>query len=72
MRRKILIVLLALGTVGGFGAGFASLHHRHRCHAAHGHSHAAGWHRQASVAHEGAARDRCDRAAEAPSEAPTR
>jgi hypothetical protein len=29
MRRKILITLLALGTVGGYGAGFASL----ACHA---------------------------------------
>lgn len=25
MRRKILITILALGTVGGFGAGFASM-----------------------------------------------
>ncbi len=28
MRRRLLIVVLALGTVLGFGAGFASLHHR--------------------------------------------
>jgi hypothetical protein len=28
MRRRILIVLLALGTIGGYGAGIASL----RCH----------------------------------------
>ncbi|MFO0759276.1 MAG: hypothetical protein U0359_22480 [Byssovorax sp.] len=29
MRRRLLIVLLALGTVGGYGMGFAQL----RCHA---------------------------------------
>jgi len=28
MRRRIAIVLLTLGTIGGYGAGFASL----RCH----------------------------------------
>jgi hypothetical protein len=27
MRRRIAIVLLAIGTVGGFASGFASLHH---------------------------------------------
>lgn len=27
MRRRILIAVLALGTLLGFGAGFASLHH---------------------------------------------
>jgi hypothetical protein len=31
MKRKILIVLLSLGTVGGFGAGFASMGHK-SCH----------------------------------------
>jgi hypothetical protein len=30
MRRRIAIVLLALGTVGGYASGFASLH---QCHA---------------------------------------
>jgi hypothetical protein len=39
MRRKILIAVLALGTVGGYASGFAHLHHMHgRCaafHAAH-------------------------------------
>lgn len=31
MRRKMLIVLLSLGTVGGYAAGFASLGcHQHR------------------------------------------
>jgi hypothetical protein len=36
MRRRIAIVLLALGTVGGYAAGFHSLHHHaHRCFAAH-------------------------------------
>ncbi|WXH31821.1 hypothetical protein WA016_05800 [Myxococcus stipitatus] len=29
MRRRLLIVLLGLGTVGGFASGFASLAHRH-------------------------------------------
>lgn len=34
MRRRLLIVLLALGTVGGFSSGFASVaRHRYRCHA---------------------------------------
>ncbi len=28
MRRRALIVLLALGTVGGFASGFAHAHHR--------------------------------------------
>jgi hypothetical protein len=34
MKRKILIAVLALGVIGGFGAGFASLarHHRGHCH----------------------------------------
>ncbi len=32
MKRKLLIVALALGTVGGFSAGFASLACRHRHH----------------------------------------
>ena len=31
MRRRILIAVLALGTVLGFGAGFASLHRRGGC-----------------------------------------
>lgn len=31
MRRRILIVLLALGTVGGYASGFASLRHRSHC-----------------------------------------
>lgn len=33
MRRRLLIVLLAMGTVGGYASGFARLaHHRHSCH----------------------------------------
>ncbi|WP_426753836.1 hypothetical protein [Myxococcus sp. Y35] len=37
MRRRLLIVLLALGTVGGYASGFARLarhrsHERHHCH----------------------------------------
>ncbi|MFP2928010.1 hypothetical protein ACLESO_22980 [Pyxidicoccus sp. 3LG] len=34
MRRRLLIVLLALGTFGGYASGFASIarHHRYRCH----------------------------------------
>ena len=31
MRRRILIAVLGLGTVLGFGAGFASLRHRGAC-----------------------------------------
>jgi hypothetical protein len=38
MKRKILIGLLALGALGGFAAGFASL----RCHRGWGH-HERGW-----------------------------
>ncbi|WP_164012803.1 hypothetical protein [Pyxidicoccus trucidator] len=34
MRRRLLVVLLALGTVGGYASGFASVaRHRYRCHA---------------------------------------
>ncbi|MBU8898314.1 hypothetical protein KRR26_22135 [Corallococcus sp. M34] len=34
MPRRLLIILLAAGTVGGYASGFASLAHRHRaCHA---------------------------------------
>jgi hypothetical protein len=38
VRRKILIAVLALGTVGGYAAGFASLHAHHAacCRAHHG------------------------------------
>ncbi len=34
MRRRLLIALLALGTVGGYASGFASMARRHhsRCH----------------------------------------
>jgi hypothetical protein len=31
MRRRILVVLFALGTIGGFGSGFASLRNRSQC-----------------------------------------
>jgi hypothetical protein len=31
MRRRILIVLLALGTVGGYSSGVASLRYRSHC-----------------------------------------
>ena len=31
MRRRILIVLLALGTVGGYSSGIASLRYRKHC-----------------------------------------
>jgi hypothetical protein len=34
MRRRILIVLFALGTVGGYSSGFASLRHRSHCRGA--------------------------------------
>jgi hypothetical protein len=34
MRRRLLMFVLALGAVAGFGSGFHSLrhHHRHACH----------------------------------------
>ncbi len=31
MRRRILIVLLALGTIGGYSSGIASLRYRSHC-----------------------------------------
>jgi hypothetical protein len=31
MRRRIVIALLALGTVGGYASGFASLRYRSHC-----------------------------------------
>ena len=36
MKRRILILALALGTIGGYAAGFAHLRH-HGCHANHAH-----------------------------------
>ncbi len=33
MRRRIVIALLALGTVVGYGSGIASAVHQHRMHA---------------------------------------
>lgn len=32
LRRMVLAVMLALGTVSGFGAGFAAMHGHHRHH----------------------------------------
>ncbi|AEI68760.1 hypothetical protein [Corallococcus macrosporus] len=43
MRRRLLVVLLALGTVGGYASGFASLA-RHRHHLRH-HCHHGAWER---------------------------
>jgi len=34
MRRRIVIALLALGTVGGYASGFASLRYRSHCRSA--------------------------------------
>jgi len=34
MKRRILIVLFALGTVGGYSSGIASLRHRSHCRGA--------------------------------------
>lgn len=31
MRRRVLIVLLALGTIGGYSSGIASLRYRKHC-----------------------------------------
>lgn len=42
MRRKALIVLLALGTVVGFGSGFHRVAHRMGCHRAGWGSHGMG------------------------------
>lgn len=46
MRRRIVIALLALGTVAGYGSGIAHAVHAHRMHA----GQCAGWHHD----HEGA------------------
>jgi|JI10StandDraft_1071094.scaffolds.fasta_scaffold425769_2 hypothetical protein len=40
MKRRLLMFVLFLGTVGGYGAGFHSLYRHH-----HGHAHACGWSR---------------------------
>jgi hypothetical protein len=42
MRRRIVIALLALGTVVGYGSGIA---HAVRWHCVH-HAHCAGWHHE--------------------------
>ena len=56
MRRTLLIVLLSLGTVGGFAAGFARLHYyRH---------HGYGWHGPGRERFEDRVADVCVRAAE--------
>jgi hypothetical protein len=39
MRRRILIVLLALGTIGGYSSGIASLRYRSHCRKAWTHAH---------------------------------
>jgi len=46
MRRRIVIALLALGTIAGYGSGIAHAVHMHRARwAHHGDSgHCAGWH----------------------------
>ncbi|HYH96182.1 hypothetical protein [Hyalangium sp.] len=31
MRRRILIAMLTLGTIGGYASGFSSLRHRSQC-----------------------------------------
>lgn len=41
MRRRLLIVLLALGTVGGYSSGIASLRYRKHCRRAWSEAHAA-------------------------------
>ncbi|QRN94607.1 hypothetical protein JRI60_36600 [Archangium violaceum] len=39
MRRRALIILLAVGTIAGYSSGFASLYRWHR----YGHGHGQGW-----------------------------
>jgi len=56
MRRGLLIVLLSIGTVGGFAAGFARLHHCRQ----HGH----GWHGERHQQFENHVADVCVSAAE--------
>lgn len=59
MRRKFWIVLLSIGTVGGFAAGFARLHH-YRHHGGDG----CGWHGGQHQRFENRVADICVRAAE--------
>jgi hypothetical protein len=42
MRRKIVIALLAFGTIAGYGSGIAHAVHHHHSHCA-GWSHESGW-----------------------------
>jgi hypothetical protein len=44
MKRKVLMVLLGVGAVAGFGAGFARL-----CHVGYGHHRGAGFGRHAEL-----------------------
>jgi hypothetical protein len=63
MRRRILMVLLALGAFGGFAAGFASL--RCRAHGPH------GWHSRRAAFEQRVAQTCVDAALRArPAEAP--
>ena len=58
MRRRFWIVLLSIGTVGGFAAGFARLHHyRH-------HGDGCSWHGEHHQQFEDRVADVCLRAAE--------
>jgi len=58
MRRRLWIVLLSIGTIGGFAAGFARMHHyRH-------HGHGWGWHGRDRQHFEDHIADVCVRAAE--------
>jgi hypothetical protein len=63
MRRRIVIALLALGTVGGYASGFASLRHRSSCH--------RGWSEQRAYSSHTPCRGGAQAPASPSAEAPT-
>jgi hypothetical protein len=65
MKRKILIALFALGTIGGFGSGFAHLRWAHR-------HHRQAWEHHVAKVCTDAARESSRDSANAPAPSPPR